>query len=189
MMRSRSTSFLVPIPEHSAQAPKGELNENERGSNSSKESSQSWQARCSLYVRSLSSPFASTKSKTTIPEERRSAVSIESVNRVLLSALAVRRSMTTSMVCFSCFFNFGASDSWITSPSMRAREYPWVMRSLKSSRNSPFRARTTGAKTWNLVVAGSSRIWSTICCGDWRVTTLLHLGQCGVPARAKSRRR
>ena len=59
----------------------------------------------------------------------------------------------------------------------------------KRSRNSPLRARTTGAKTWNLVVAGSSRIWSTIACGDWRVTAFPHLGQCGRPARAKSRRR
>ena len=146
-MRSKSTSFLVPIPEHSAHAPKGELKENERGSSSSKESSQSWQAKCSLYVRSLSAPLASTKSNTTIPEARRSAVSIESVSRVLLSALAVNRSTTTSMVCFSCFFSLGASESATTSPSIRAREYPCVIRSVKSSTNSPLRARITGAKT------------------------------------------
>ena len=29
----------------------------------------------------------------------------------LFSALAVKRSMTTSMVCFSCFLSFGASES------------------------------------------------------------------------------
>ena len=147
MIRSSSTSFLVPMPEHSAHAPNGELKEKERGSNSSKDSSQSWQAKCSLYVRSLSSPFASTKSKTTIPDANLKAFSIESVRRVLLSALAVKRSITTSMVCFSCFFSFGASDSCTTSPSIRAREYPCVIRSLNNSTNSPLRALTTGANT------------------------------------------
>ena len=41
MIKSSSTSSFVPIPEHSAHAPKGELNENERGSSSSKERLQS----------------------------------------------------------------------------------------------------------------------------------------------------
>ena len=147
MMRSSSTSNFVPIPEHSGQAPNGELNENERGSNSSNERLQSWQARCSLYVRSLSAPFASTKSKITIPDARRSAVSIESVSRDLESGFALKRSTTTSIVCFSCFFNFGASERATTSPSMRARAYPCVMSSAKRSRNSPLRDRTTGANT------------------------------------------
>ena len=147
MINSLSTSSLVPIPEHSGQAPKGELNENERGSSSSKDKLQSWQAKCSLYVRSFSSPLASTKSSNTIPEARRSAVSIESVKRVLDSAFAVKRSTTTSIVCFSCFFNFGTSVSWITSPSTRAREKPCVIKSAKRSTNSPLRALTIGAKT------------------------------------------
>ena len=33
--KSGSTSFLLPRPVHSGQAPNGELNENDRGSNSS----------------------------------------------------------------------------------------------------------------------------------------------------------
>ena len=106
---------------HSGQAPNGELNENERGSNSSNERLQSWHARCSLNVRSLSAPFASTKSNKTIPEANLRAVSIESVKRDFDSGLALKRSTTTSMVCFSCFFNFGASLKATISPSIRAR--------------------------------------------------------------------
>ena len=121
--RSWSISSFVPIPEHSGQAPNGELNEKERGSNSSNERLQSWQARCSLYVCIFSWPaLASTKSRRTIPVESLSAVSIESVRRDLDSAFAVKRSMTTSIVCFSCFFNLGGSESEIASPSTMARE-------------------------------------------------------------------
>ncbi|CAB4887940.1 unannotated protein [freshwater metagenome] len=111
MISSSSTSSLVPMPEHSAQAPNGELNENDRGSSSSKDKLQSWHAKCSLNVRSFSAPFASTKSRITNPLASLSAVSIESVRRDLLSCFAVRRSTTTSIVCFSCFFNFGGSES------------------------------------------------------------------------------
>ena len=41
MISSLSTSSFVPIPEQSAHAPNGELKENDRGSNSSNESSHS----------------------------------------------------------------------------------------------------------------------------------------------------
>ena len=50
------------------------------------------------------------------------AVSIESVSRRLADVLTVRRSITTAMSCFSCFFSFGGSVSWWTVPSTRARE-------------------------------------------------------------------
>ena len=56
-----------------------------------------------------------------MPPESPSAVSTESVSRRLAVSLTVRRSTTTSMVCFSCFFSFGGSVSWIVSPSTRAR--------------------------------------------------------------------
>ncbi|CAM5364770.1 hypothetical protein SANTM175S_04201 [Streptomyces antimycoticus] len=56
-----------------------------------------------------------------MPPERPSAVSTESVSRRLALSFTVRRSITTSMVCFSCFFSFGGSDSWIVAPSTRAR--------------------------------------------------------------------
>ena len=82
-----------------------------------------------------------------MPEANRKAVSIESVNLVLLSTFAVKRSITTSIVCFSCFLSLGASLRATTTPSIRAREYPCVIKSVKSSTNSPFLALTTGAKT------------------------------------------
>src|ERR1700722_17973709 len=49
---SGSTSSLVPRPVQSGQAPHGELNENDRGSSSSKDRSSYRQARCSEDIRS-----------------------------------------------------------------------------------------------------------------------------------------
>ena len=99
------------MPPHSAHAPKGELKEKDLGSSSSKESSQSAHAICSLKLRSLSGAptFKSTKSRITKPLASLSAVSIESVIRDLLSAFTANRSTTTSIVCFSCFLSFGTS--------------------------------------------------------------------------------
>src|ERR1700745_2769929 len=79
---SGSTSSLVPSPVHSGQAPHGELNENERGSSSSKDRSSYRQARCSEYIRSRCGSLSgrSTKSSTTTPPDRPSAVSTESVS-------------------------------------------------------------------------------------------------------------
>ncbi|CAM5686650.1 hypothetical protein SGLAM104S_02966 [Streptomyces glaucescens] len=114
----------VPMPVHSGQAPKGELKEKERGSSSSKDRSSYAQYRCSEYIRSRSgsSSGRSTKSSTTMPPDRPRAVSTESVRRRLAESFTVRRSTTTSMVCFSCFFRVGGLESWIVSPSTRARE-------------------------------------------------------------------
>ena len=108
---SSSTSSWVPRPVHSGHAPNGELNENDRGSSSSNWLPSYKHTKCSLNIRSRSgsSSGKSTKSSVTKPEERRSAVSILSVNRRAASALTARRSTTTSMVCFSCFLSFGAS--------------------------------------------------------------------------------
>ena len=157
---SSSTSNFVPIPVHSGHAPKGELKEKERGSNSSKESSQSWQAICSLYVFSFSGSPAlrSTKSKITKPFANRRAVSMESVRRDFESALTVNRSTTTSMVCFSVFLSFGISSMGYTTPSTRTREKPWTVKSLKRSTNSPLRARITGARTRNFIPSVIPRI-------------------------------
>src|SRR5215475_14360768 len=82
---SGSTSILVPSPVQSVQAPHGELNENDRGSSSSNDRSSYRQARCSEYIRSRlgSSSGRSTKSSTTTPPDRPSAVSTESVSRRL----------------------------------------------------------------------------------------------------------
>ncbi|CAB5144473.1 unannotated protein [freshwater metagenome] len=126
MINSSSTSSFVPIPEHSAQAPNGELNEKDLGSSSSKDISQSAHAICSLKLFSLSGEpaFKSTKSKITKPDASLNAVSIESVIRDLLSSFTESRSTTTSIVCFSCFFNLGTSAIAYTFPSTLTRAYP-----------------------------------------------------------------
>src|SRR5665213_2834689 len=69
MIRSGSTSSLVPRPVHSVHAPKGELNENERGSSSSNDRSSYVHARCSEKTRSRcgSSSGKSTNSKVSNP--------------------------------------------------------------------------------------------------------------------------
>ena len=105
------------MPVHSGQAPNGELNENDRGSSSSIDSGWSLgQASFSENRRSRSgsSSVGSTKSRTSRPPARPSAVSTESVSRRLatvVGALAASRSTTTSMVCLSFFSSFGGSVS------------------------------------------------------------------------------
>ena len=128
---SGSTSILVPRPVQSGQAPQGELNENDRGSSSSNDRSSYRQARCSEYIRSRfgSDSGRSTKSSTTTPPDRPSAVSTESVSRRLADSFTDSRSTITSIVCFSYFFSAGrfpdpvvASSSLIVTPSTLARE-------------------------------------------------------------------
>lgn len=124
-----------------------------------------------------------------MPPERPRAVSTESVRRRLALSLTVRRSTTTSMVCFSCFFSFGGSESWTVVPSTRARLYPLAWRSAKRSTNSPLRSRTSGESTWKRLPSGRPSTLSTMACGDWREIGRWQTGQCGLPIRAKSRRR
>ena len=192
---SGSTSSSVPMPVHSGHAPNGELNEKDRGWISSMPSG--WLLGQAIFSekrrsRSLSLASRSTKSMTTTPPASPRAVSTESVRRRLepaSSPLATSRSTTTSMVCFFCFSRAGGSVRDTTSPSTRAREKPLVCSSAKRSTNSPLRPCTTGASTWKRVRSSRVSSWSTICCGDWRVTGSPQTGQCGRPARAKSRRR
>jgi hypothetical protein len=126
---SGSTSIRVPRPVQSGQAPHGELNEKLLGSSSSKDRSSYRHARCSEYIRSRCGSVSgrSTKSRTTTPPDRFSAVSTESVSRRLAVSLTESRSMITSMSCFSYFFSVGsalvvASSRRMTVPSTRARE-------------------------------------------------------------------
>ena len=51
--KSSSTSFFIPKPRQSGQAPNGLLNENKRGSNLGTEKPQIGQARCSLKSSSV----------------------------------------------------------------------------------------------------------------------------------------
>ena len=107
---SGSTSSLVPSPVQSGQAPQGELNENERGSSSSKDRSSYRHARCSEYIRSRCWSFSgrSMKSSTTTPPDRPSAVSTESVSLRRAVSFTASRSTMTSMSCFSYFFSAGS---------------------------------------------------------------------------------
>lgn len=194
---SGSTSSSVPMPVQVGQAPNGLLNENDRGSISSiaiawllGQAIFSEKRRSRTASGSLSS--TSTNSTSSTPAASRRAVSTESVSRRLApvsSPLATSRSTTTSIVCLYCFSSFGGSDRETTSPSTRALENPLVCSSAKRSTNSPLRACTTGASTWNLVRSGSSSSWSTICWGLCLVIASPHTGQCGRPARANSSRR
>ena len=195
-MSSGSTSSLVPSPVQSGQAPHGELNENERGSSSSKDRSSYRHARCSEYIRSRCWSFSgrSTKSSTTTPPDRPSAVSTESVSLRRAVSFTASRSTITSMSCFSYFFSAGswpdsASSRRTTVPSTRAREYPLICSSLSSSPYSPLRPRTTGASTWNRVPSSSSRTRSTNCCGICLAIGRPQIGQCGLPILAYSSRR
>ena len=111
---SASTSMRVPRPWHSAQAPNGQLNENERGSSSSV--SIAWSLGHDIFSLNRSSRCGSlaarsTKSKVIRPPARPSAVSTESVRRRLEDALTASRSTTTSMVCFFCLSSLGGSSS------------------------------------------------------------------------------
>src|SRR6202034_2689026 len=117
---SGSTSSLVPSPVQSGQAPQGELNENDRGSSSSKDKSSYRQARCSEYIRSRCGSFSgrSTKSSTTTPPDRVRAVSTESVSLRRADSLTSSRSTTTSMSCFSYFFSAGSSPA---APTLSSR--------------------------------------------------------------------
>src|SRR5579872_6923921 len=81
-----SISIFSPKPLQPGHAPYGELNENRRGANSSNESPHSTHANASLNVSSRDAfvDGASTKA-VTMPVDRRSVVSTESVRRLRTS--------------------------------------------------------------------------------------------------------
>ena len=74
-------------------------------------------------------------------------------------------------------------------PSTMARTNPCLRAISKRSLNSPFRPRTSGASTSMRVPSGQVSTVSAICDALWRCTGSPQVGQCGVPARAYSRRR
>ena len=165
-------------------APKGELKENERGSRSSV--SMVWSLGHAIFSENfISRPGSlasrSTKSKTTSPPARPSAVSTESVRRRLDDSLTARRSTTTSMVCLSFLSSVGGSSSVWVSPSTRARLKPCCWSWRKSSTYSPLRPRMTGASTWKRRPSSSARTRSTICCGVCRSIGAPQVGQWARP--------
>ena len=72
-----------------------------------------------------------------------------------MSARTVRRSTTTSSVCFFVLVSFGGSAISQISPSTRMRTKPCFPMSSKSFAYSPLRERTTGAITCMRVRSGS----------------------------------
>ena len=107
--------MLLPNPVQAGQAPNGLLNENILGAISGKLMPQSTQAKFSLNMNSAPSI---TCTKTT-PSPKPSAISSESANRLSIPSRMIKRSTTTSIVCFLFFSNLISSlISWI-SPSIR----------------------------------------------------------------------
>src|SRR5699024_9711593 len=94
--KSRSTSKLVPNPSQVGHAPKGLLKENNLGSNSPMENPQIGQACFSLN----NSSSCSITSTTMFPSPSFSAVSMESLNRLVTPSFTIIRSTTTSIECF-----------------------------------------------------------------------------------------
>ena len=130
----------------------GELKENDRGSSSSV--SMVWSLGQAIFSENFSSrrgSFAgrSTKSRTTSPPARPSAVSTESVSRRLDDALTASRSTTTSIVCFFCLSSFGGSSSGVG-----LAVDPGPGEALRSAaggtarRTRPCGRGSTGASTW-----------------------------------------
>ena len=131
----------------------GELNENDRGSSSSV--SMAWSLGHAIFSlnrssRSGSLAGRSTKSKTTRPPARLSAVSTESVSRRLDGRLD-REPVDDDLDGVLLLL---VELRWVvqrcgSSPSTRARLKPWVCSCRNSSTYSPLRPRITGASTWN----------------------------------------
>src|SRR5581483_11064799 len=119
-------------PLHSLHAPKGELNENVRGSKSPSEMPQCGQAFLCEYIVSL--PSTET---TTTPLPTFNADCIESKSRLFSSIAGLSLSTMTSIVCFFClsslgYWDFSSSSSFVISPSSLIREKPSCLSSSNS---------------------------------------------------------
>ena len=112
----------VPKPSQVGQAPKGLLNENKRGSSSATARSHSGHECLAEKTRSGCSPFI--QDKTAISPPKRSAVSKDSAMRLPRSSRTLKRSTTTSMVCFFFLSSSGIGSRSTISPSTRARTKP-----------------------------------------------------------------
>ena len=122
------------------------------------------------------------------PLPRLMAVSIESVRRFSMPERTIRRSTTISMLCLIFLSRWISSESSYWFPSIRTRTNPLFLAWSNTFTCSPFRPRTTGARSWIFDLPGSSMIWSTIWSIVCFLISLPHLGQCGIPIRAYKRR-
>ena len=150
----------MPKPSQVGQAPNGLLNENKRGSNSPTARSHSGHECFAEKVRSACSPFIQDKIEISPP--KRSAVSKLSAIRLPKSSRTLKRSTTTSMVCFFFLSSSGIGSMSMTSPSTRARTKPWLCSCSNKLVYSPLRSRTTGASNMSAVPSSSAFTASTI---------------------------
>ena len=123
------------------------------------------------------------------PPANANAVSNDSDKRNARSSRTLKRSTTTSIVCFLCKSNGGGSDRSHTSPSIRARIKPWADKFCRVFKCSPLRSFTIGASSINLLPSGIastlSTIWLTVCASSGTSWS----GHRGVPTRANIKRR
>ena len=177
----------VPKPSHTGQAPNGLLNENKRGSSSATARSHSGQECFAEKTRSGCSPFIHDKIAISPPKRR--AVSKDSAIRLPRSSRTLKRSTTTSMLCFFFLSSSGGLSISMISPSTRARTKPCPCNCSNSWLYSPLRSRTTGASSISAVLSGSALTASTISEMVWATIGRSCSGQYGVPTRAYSKRR
>lgn len=140
--RSGSKNMVTPSPSQAGQAPNGLLNEKSRGSISGMVKPETGQANLAEKV--SRSPVSAFSAKA-MPSARPSAVSIESATRLPSPSRTTRRSITTSMSCFTFLFRAGTASISCSVPSTFTRWKPRFCRSCNSLRYSPLRPRTTGA--------------------------------------------
>ena len=188
--KSGSTVSLVPKPLHSGQAPCGLLKEKSRGSNSERLMCPSGQANFWERIASDSClfvlGFVSIRVATAKPSPKSKAFSKLSAIRPLSSLEIVRRSTTTSIVCFFCLSKFwlAASLKSIKWPSSLTRAKPAFLIWSKIPLCSPFWSFIKGASNKILVPSGKAKSWSVIAWVVWPVIFLPQTGQCGTPMRA-----
>ena len=133
-MRTSASRFM-PKPLQSGQKPKGELNENKRGSTLGTEKPHL--GHVCLSDNNLSSSPVRIINK---PLEKLSAVSIDSKTRLLTSGLIIKRSTTISMLCFLFFSKAGTSSSVMMVLSTLTRLKPSFLIFSKTSFCVPFSA-------------------------------------------------
>ena len=120
IIRLGSTLRKMPSPVQVGHAPKGLLNENIRGDNSS------IQAPCSGHAKfcensNSSPPITSTM---TFPPVRVDDISIASARRLRISSFITSLSTTISMLCFIFFSSLISSERSYKLPSIRTRTNP-----------------------------------------------------------------
>ena len=191
MMSSSSTSSWVPMPLQAAQAPKGLLNEKERGSISSMASGCSLgQARFSENARM---PVGVVRVEVDEfgqhaalgQAERRFDGVGQALADAFLDHQPVHHHLDGVLELLAQLGRIAELDELAVHPgagiALRGQF-------LEEVDEFALAAADHGASTWKRVPSSSSSSWSTICCGVCLATGSPQTGQCGRPTRAHSRR-